>query len=190
MAQYNGFYPDSNIWSDYRNRGFYASNDRFRSLGFDARVDLVDGVPAIKLKAAETYEIPVISEKSTNKITCGLSCDTVNKAMVEIVEGGIVVDSYTNSQALTYPDKEDVVLYSSSTHFIVRFRFRVLPLTVGKVAIARFSSLAITPDGMTEAYALDEIMDKVVIRSISGGSGSTVWVKINGVWKQANVNII
>lgn len=188
MAQYNGFYPDSNIWSDYRNRGFYASNDRFRSLGFDARVDLVSGVLAIRLKAGETYEIPIVSEKAINKVICGVSCDTIGKGAVEIVENGIVVDSYINSQALIYPDKEDVVLYSSSTHFIVRFR--VLPLTVGKVAIARFSSLAITPDGMTEAYALDEIMDKVVIRSISGGSGSTVWVKINGVWKQANVNII
>jgi len=170
-----GFYPDPYQLSDYSNVGIYPDNLTFKSKSFCPLVDSDDR--GIKLISGETYEILVSSSENVNEVKVDVLCDTSGKAVVETVEDA-VVDSGSNVGTTAY---ETITVSSTANKF--KIRFKVLPVSAGKLAIAYFKNIQIRLNGSTGIYNLDGFYERVKIRYTY--DGSTIWVKINGEWKQA-----
>jgi len=181
MPEYEGFYPDAYRLSDFTNVGLYPDLYTFKSKSFCQLTDSIED--GIKLISGETYEFLVSSAEQQNDVSVDVLCNATGKAVVEIVQSGLVINSGTNQGN----SKETITLTSTAQDFKVRLR--VLPLMVGKLAIAYFSNIKIKPNGSEYSFSLNDIFERTKIAP-SGVSGSKIWVKVNGEWKQATVSII
>lgn len=178
MTQFNGFYSDGYVLSDYRNTGIYIKTDLFRSRWYDPRTDSIDN--GKKLISAETYEISINANDVPSAIKLQIICSVAEKIVVEIEEDGVITDSKTNSNANTW---EEITF--TPTKKKVKIRIRMLPIALGKIAVGYFKDVKVFMSNCF--YSLDSNFDEFMLDTSL--NSHHLWVKINGEWKPAKAMI-
>lgn len=181
MAEYQGDYYDVQTQSWHINSGIYFDKHEKTSRERDGRYEETG---KITLLVGESWETDVVCEQVPDEFGVYIWSEITRNAEVTLIEGGQIKTSVFTSQTQSW---EKITLTPNVKRFMVRITnrhsFKNLP-SVKKIILN--SPYIKFGEGN---YGLNEWLADWELKKIAS-EGTMVWVKIDGVWKKANVEVI